>query len=130
MSRFTKRRKIARQEREAKYGRLMEGFNSSIKAMERMMEYYDEDETTQFTCSYCTKWTPGDFWQSSDHRILCDGRCKEGLIPCRNDRRACKLHFEKAPTTSFIYQGGGGTPVEEDIANVMDLTEKLINGEL
>lgn len=32
--------------------------------------------------------------------------------------------------TGFFYQGGGGTPVEEDIKNVMALTKQLLDDNL
>lgn len=51
-------------------------------------------------------------------------------MPCWNYRNACKMHFEKKKMTGFFYQGGGGTPVEEDIKNVMALTEQLLKENL
>jgi len=51
-------------------------------------------------------------------------------MPCWNYRNACKMHFKKKKMTGFFYQGGGGTPVEEDIKNVMALTEQLLKENL
>ena len=126
MSRFTRNRAKARKEREERYRRIGQFYDASIKQIKRLMEFAPDEETRN-TCSLCKHWEPGNSWQSGEFGIEAEGCCKKALgMRCWNYRNACKQHFDKKKMTGFFYQGGGGTPVEEDIKNVMALTEQLI----
>lgn len=127
MSRFTRNRAKARQEKAERYRKIDAFYDLSIKQLKRLLEFAP-DETTRNSCSLCKHWEPGDWWQSGENGIEAPGRCKKALgMKCWNIRNACRKHFDKKKMTGFFYQGGGGTPVEEDIKNVMALTEQLIN---
>ena len=78
-------------------------------------------------CGSCRYWEPGDFWGtgSGNHGVLIESK---GWCTSKKNKRkrwnycgACK-GFEKRHDTGFIYCGGGGTPLEEDLEN---LTEKM-----
>lgn len=126
MSSFTRNRSKARQDRAIRYRREGRFYGASIKQIKRLLEFEPDEETCN-TCSLCKHWEPGNYWQSGEFGIEAEGRCKKALgMNCWNYRNACKLHFEKKKMTSFFYQGGGGTPVEEDLKNVMELTTQLL----
>lgn len=127
MSRFTRNRNKARQEKALRYHLTGGFYDMPVKKLERLMEY-EPDETMRHTCSECKHWEPGSTWATGEFGIEAEGKCKStfGLM-CWNYRTACRKHFERKKMTGFFYQGGGGTPVEEDIKNVMALTEQLIN---
>ena len=127
MSRFTRNRIKARQQRAEQYRRSGHFYDMPVKKLERLLEY-EPDETMQKTCSECKHWQPVDCWQTGPFGIEAEGRCASTYgLSCWNYRTACRKHFEQKKMTAFFYQGGGGTPVEEDIKNVMALTEKLIS---
>lgn len=130
MSRFTRNRKKARQEKAERYHRIDHFYDMSIKKLERLKEYAP-DETMRKTCSECRHWESGDSWQTGEYGIEAEGRCTSTYnLMCWNYRTACRKHFEQKKMTGFFYQGGGGTPVEEDIKNVMALTDQLLNDNL
>lgn len=127
MSLFTRKRARARKEKAEQYKHIDHFYGMSIRQLKRLMEFVPDEETCN-TCSLCKHWEAGDWWQSGENGIEAPGRCKKAHgMRCWNYRNACKQHFEKKKFTGFIYQGGGGTPVEDDIKNVMALTEQLIS---
>ena len=78
-------------------------------------------------CAECQHWEPGDFWGtgSGKHGLLVESK---GWCAFKKNKRkrwnycgACK-DFDKKPMAGFIYMGGGGTPIEEDLENI---TEKM-----
>lgn len=85
-------------------------------------------------CAECSKWTSGDFWGTgrNNHGVLveCKGWChlKPNARKRWNYAPACN-DFDNKPVQSFIYFGGGEENFEQDIENVMTLTDKLLNGE-
>ena len=130
MSRFTKNRLKARQQREEQYRRIGVFYDASIKLVKRLKEFAPDEETCN-TCSLCKHWEPGNSWSYSGYGVEAEGCCMKALgMPCWNYRNACKKHFEKRKMTGFFYQGGGGTPVQEDIKNVMTLIEQLFEENL
>lgn len=85
-------------------------------------------------CAECQYWEAGDSWGTGHgkHGLLIESK---GWCTFKKNKRkrwnycnACK-DFSKQPRTGFIYQGGDHS-IEEDMENVMQLTENLINGEL
>ena len=72
----------------------------------------------------------GDFWGtgSGKHGFLVEskGWCKVK----RNKRKrwnycpACGL-FKKEPRQGFIYEGGGGNTIEEDLNNITELFKEM-----
>ena len=130
MSRFTRNRAKARQEKAIRYHLSGHFYDMPAKKLERLMEY-EPDETMCKTCSECKHWEPGSTWQTGQFGIEAKGRCTSTYnLACWNYRAACRKHFEKKKMTGFFYQGGGGTPVEEDIKNVMALTKQLLDDNL
>ena len=70
------------------------------------------------TCYHCSHWEPGEYWSATGT----EGYCKVKLNMLKmNYNRACGL-FKKRKMQGFIYQGGGGNTIEEDMRN---LTEKF-----
>ena len=130
MSRFTRNRAKARREKAERIARIEAAYIKLENRTKEMIEYLEEDENAQFTCSLCSKWEPGDSWESCEFGIKALGRCKEGKILCWNFRNACKAHFEKKKRTGFFYQGGGGKSLAEDLENIMKLTDELIQDNL
>lgn len=87
-------------------------------------------------CAECIHWKCGDFWGTclGRHGVLVEsqGYCmfkkdKNGNITKRKRWNYCTAcpNFEKVKETSFIYQGGGGNSIEEDLANVTELMKEL-----
>lgn len=81
-------------------------------------------------CAECTKWEPGGFWGtgSGKHGVLVEskGWCllKKNKRKRWNYCKACES-FDNAHR-GFIYQGGD-LPIEEDLANVMQLVDEMIS---
>ena len=87
-------------------------------------------------CAQCTCWEPGDFWGTSQgtHGVLIEskGWCmfkkdKNGDVVKRkrwNYCHACE-NFDKKQMSGFIYQGGGGNTIEEDLTNLGELMKEL-----
>ena len=81
-------------------------------------------------CAQCQYWEMGDFWGtgSGKHGFLVEskGWCKVK----RNKRKrwnycpACGL-FKKEPRQGFIYEGGGGNTIEEDLNNITELFKEM-----
>lgn len=81
-------------------------------------------------CSECKKWEPGDFWGTGtgNHSVLVESKGWRFLKKNKRKRwnycKACDV-FDNAHH-GFIYQGGGGTPIEEDLANVAQLINEMV----
>ena len=90
-------------------------------------------------CGGCEYWEPGDFWGTGTgtHGVLVEskGWClgKRDKIGCVVKRKrwnyctACTL-FSKKKMSGFIYQGGGGNTIQEDINNISELMKETFEG--
>lgn len=87
-------------------------------------------------CAKCSNWEPGEFWHSGpdcNHGVLVEskGWClakkdKNGEVVKRkrwNYCTACPM-FSKKKMNGFIYQGGGGNTIQEDIQNINELVKE------
>lgn len=89
------------------------------------------DNGRKHICAECTKWECGQFWGtgSGKHGVLVEskGWCllKKNKRKRWNYCKACEA-FDNAHH-GFIYQGGGDTPIEEDLANVMQLVDEMLS---
>ena len=93
-------------------------------------------KTKNRICAECACWQPGDCWFSGSgkHGVMVEapGFClfkkdKNGDVVKRkrwNYHPACD-NFDKKKKKGFIYQGGGGNTVKEDLANVGELMKEL-----
>ena len=87
-------------------------------------------------CAQCECWEPGEYWGTGsgkhDTLVECKGWClfkkdKNGNVVKRkrwNYSKACP-NIDKRPMTGFMYQGGGGNTVEEDLANITELMKEM-----
>lgn len=86
-------------------------------------------------CASCLYWEPGDFWGTGEgnHGVLVEskGWCmskkdKNGNIVKRKRWNYCPacICFMKKMMTGFIYQGGGGNTVYEDLQNISELMKE------
>lgn len=81
-------------------------------------------------CAECKHWDIGEFWGTGGGRngvlIASKGWClfKKNKRKRWNYCHACK-DFDKKPMTGFIYQGGGGNSIEQDLANIGELIKEL-----
>lgn len=88
-------------------------------------------------CAECTSWITGDCWFTSyenKHGVLVEapGFClfkkdKNGNVVKRkrwNYHPACDC-FTKKKKNGFIYQGGGGNTVEQDLRNISELIKDM-----
>ena len=87
-------------------------------------------------CAECACWKPGDCWFGSDGKhgvtVEAPGFCmfkkdKNGNVVKRkrwNYHPACE-NIIKKKKTGFIYQGGGGNTIQEDLENVTGLMKEL-----
>ena len=87
-------------------------------------------------CAECVHWRPGEWWFGSDGKhgvsVEAPGFClfkkdKNGDVVKRkrwNYHPACD-NLEKLRSKGFIYQGGGGNTIEEDLANVAELMKEM-----
>ena len=127
MSLFTRNRAKARQEKAERYHRIDHFYEKMIGHLEKLKEFVPDKDATA-TCSLCKHWEVGDLWQAGEYGIEAEGRCSKALgLYCWNYRNACKLHFERKKMNGFIYCGGDGKSLKEDLMNVMALTEQVIN---
>lgn len=81
-------------------------------------------------CAECKYWEPGDYWGTSGgkHGLLVESK---GWCTFKKNKRkrwnhcgACR-DFDKTPMTGFIHQGGGGTPIEEDLEIITEKMKEL-----
>ena len=88
-------------------------------------------EKNRRICAECKHWEMGDFWGSGSgkHGLLIES--KGWCVAKKNKRKrwnycpSCKL-FEKMPKRGFIYEGGGGKTIEEDLCNIAGLMKELV----
>ena len=81
-------------------------------------------------CAECVSWEMGDFWGSGSgkHGVVIE--CKGWCVFKPNKRKrwnycpACK-DFNKRKMNGFIYEGGGGKTIEEDLENITVLMQEL-----
>ena len=81
-------------------------------------------------CAHCQYWEMGDFWGtgSGKHGFLVESK---GWCKVKKNKRkrwnycpACGL-FKKEPRQGFIYEGGGGKTIEEDLNNITELFKEM-----
>ena len=86
-------------------------------------------------CGGCVSWEPGDYWMSGDGRhgvaIEAPGFCmfkknKNGEVVKRKRWNYCTAcpNFTKKKMNGFIYQGGGGNTIQEDMNNIKELMKE------
>lgn len=77
--------------------------------------------TTRMCCN-CSHWEPGEYWSATG----AEGHCRVKLnMRKMNYNLACGL-FEKRKMQGFIYQGGGGNTIEEDMNNLAEKFKELV----
>ena len=97
----------------------------------------EENNGRKRICAECSYWEPGEFWGgggSTNHGVVIESkgwclgkRNKQGEVVKRkrwNYCVACPL-FDKKPMNGFMYQGGGGNTIEEDLENITSLMKEL-----
>ena len=81
-------------------------------------------------CAQCQYWEMGNFWGtgSGKHGFLVESK---GWCKVKKNKRkrwnycpACGL-FKKEPRQGFIYEGGGGKSIEEDLNNITELFKEM-----
>lgn len=81
-------------------------------------------------CGQCLSWEMGNFWGSGSgkHGVLIESK---GWCTFKKNKRkrwnycpSCE-NFNKRKMCGFIYQGGGGNTIEEDIQNITGLMKEL-----
>ena len=123
MSKFTRHRAKARQEKIDRFKRIDQFYETCINFLSKCIDYAPLEDTDK-TCSLCKNWEPGDSWSCGQSGIEAEGVCSKCKLPCWNYRNACKK-FDKKKMTGFFYQGGD-LPLEEDLKNVETLTNELL----
>lgn len=87
--------------------------------------------TKNLICADCKHWEMGDLWGSGSGKHGLVIECKGWCFAKKNKRKrwnyspSCKL-FDKEPVHGFIYEGGGGKLIEEDLNNIGELMERLV----
>ena len=81
-------------------------------------------------CAECSHWEPGDFWGTSDRKRGTIVESKGWCTAKPNKRKRWNYHpscnlFDKRKRTAFIYQGGGGNSIQEDLTNIAALMREL-----
>lgn len=87
-------------------------------------------------CAECIHWECGMFFGTGNHMTLVEskGWClfkknRKGEIVKRKRWNYCPAcpNFMKEKRSGFIYQGGGGNTVEEDLRNIVELMDEMFD---